>query len=313
MKKITAINKSEDKIWYSTTGYRILLILKSLIEKSRTIDELVSIVEKNSLVNKSLSKDTIRMDINTLKTAGCEITRPSKANEYKYELEKHPFILNLSEEEIEKLINIRNSISLELTIDEVFILNSLYKKIIELSFNEEQIEIIENTSPLINLDKKIYNELMSSKLKNRKIEVKYNSPNMGEEEFYVIPINVVYENGIAYLKCFNYKYNAISMLDISRIFKISKIEMEKTYKPETSYNVIYEVKKDITTIFEIQINEKVISETDEKFVIEAKVENEFLFIQRVMQLGTNFKIISPEFFKEKLINKIKQIQRVYQK
>ena len=43
----------------------------------------------------------------------------------------------------------------------------------------------------------------------------------------------------------------------------------------------------------------------------AKIEDEFMFIQRILQFGTDFNIISPDFFKEILINKIKLIQKGY--
>ena len=41
------------------------------------------------------------------------------------------------------------------------------------------------------------------------------------------------------------------------------------------------------------------------------MENEFCFIQRILLLGSDFKINSPEFFREKLINKLKLIQKGY--
>ena len=103
--------ESFNKFWISTTGYRTFLVLQSLMQKSRTIDELVEIIQKNPYANKAVSKDTIRLDIVTLKKAGCEISRPSKANNYKYELLKHPFILNLSEEEIQILIDLREKLA----------------------------------------------------------------------------------------------------------------------------------------------------------------------------------------------------------
>ena len=120
--------QNDGKFRISTTGYRTLLVLKSLIQKSSTIDELVKIVQKNRYVNKSASKDTIRLDINTLKNAGCIIARPSKANNYKYELINHPFTLSVSNEELKLFNDIRERFAQNISVNEVFILNELYKK-----------------------------------------------------------------------------------------------------------------------------------------------------------------------------------------
>ena len=59
------------------------------------------------------------------------------------------------------------------------------------------------------------------------------------------------------------------------------------------------------------IREKIIKDNKTSMLVEAKVQNEFLFVQRLLLLGMNFKIISPDFFREKLISKIKLIQKGY--
>ena len=66
MKKVEFIGKTTQKVWISLTGYRILIVLTALMQKSCTINELVKIVENNKLINKVTSKDTIRIDLNTL-------------------------------------------------------------------------------------------------------------------------------------------------------------------------------------------------------------------------------------------------------
>ena len=97
---MTQINIEATKnCWISLTGYRTLFVLRLLLEKSRTIDELVEILSHNELASKSISKDTIRLTINTLKNAGCNIKRPCKTNGYKYEILSHPFTLYISKEE----------------------------------------------------------------------------------------------------------------------------------------------------------------------------------------------------------------------
>ncbi len=72
--------EAKEKNWISLTAYRTLFVLKLLIEKPRTLDELVKELKSNKITEKSISKDTVRITINTLKTSGCVFKRTTKAN-----------------------------------------------------------------------------------------------------------------------------------------------------------------------------------------------------------------------------------------
>ena len=299
------------KFWISITGYRTLLILKSLMVKSYTIDELVDIIKNDSITNKLVSKDTVRIAINTLKSAGCEILRPNKANNYKYQLIRHPFSLKLNDKELQVLVSLRNKIADDINYSDVFILNDLYDKLISLTLNDEQIDYVNNTQPLKNINKKILNEISNPMIIGRKVQIRYLSPNYGEEDIDVIPQKITYESGKIYLRCYIFKYEKNSILNVERILKINSIDMFNIYDKNTSYEVVYELSGNSANIFKIQKNEKIISKKDNSIKIEAIVDNEFLFIQRLLLFGSDFKIVSPDSFREKLIDKIKLIQKGY--
>jgi hypothetical protein len=311
MKTIIKKEEKAEKSWISTTGYRTLLILKSLIEKSRTIDELVEVVKNNPLVCKSASKDTIRIAVNTLKTAGCMISRPSKANNYKYELLKHPFVLSVNDDELEKLITLREKFSAEIPLNEIFTLNDLYSKIAGMTFDDEKISYINNSQPLKTIDRKILNELSKPEILNKKIQIKYKSPEFGEENIYIVPKKIIFENGKVYLWCYNYKYEGLGFLNIERILKINNVDISKNVTVSNYYNVVYELTGDIVKAFEPKEYETVLNKTDNKITVNAKIENEFMFVQRILQFGADFKVLKPDFFREILINKIKLIQKGY--
>ena len=299
------------KFWISITGYRTLLILKSLMVKSYTIDELVDIIKNDSITNKLVSKDTVRIAINTLKSAGCEILRPNKANNYKYQLIRHPFSLKLNDKELQVLVSLRNKIADDINYSDVFILNDLYDKLISLTLNDEQIDYVNNTQPLKNINKKILNEISNPMIIGRKVQIRYLSPNYGEEDIDVIPQKITYESGKIYLRCYIFKYEKNSILNVERILKINSIDMFNIYDKNTSYEVVYELSGNSANVFKIQKNEKIISKKDNSIKIEAIVDNEFLFIQRLLLFGSDFKIVSPDSFREKLIDKIKLIQKGY--
>ena len=187
--------KKETNLWISLTGYRTLFILKLLLEKSRTVEELIFYLKNNNLTNKSLSKDTVRLTINTLKASGCKISRPTKKNNYRYELISHPFNLNLSLKEFEAFLKLRDRCSENLSWKQILTLNSLYEKIFFLTKNSDYINTIQETMPLAEINKNLLYELSNPKLAGKKIQINYLSTKNGEEILDIVPHKIKNENG----------------------------------------------------------------------------------------------------------------------
>lgn len=311
MGKVEFTRKNDKRIWISLTGYRILLILRLLMQQCRSIDELVEILQNNSMTNKSSSKDTIRVALNTLKNAGCEISRPNKINNYKYELISHPFTFKLSDKELKTLIRLREKMVQEMELADIFALNEAYEKVISLTFNDEQILEIQESKLLSNVNKIVLKEISNPKIINKKIKIIYDSPEFGEEEIDVVPQKITFENNNLYLWCYSFKYQMNSLLSIARIKRIISIDISKTIETTSIYDVVYTITGNSIKTFEKKEFEEILEKTENSVKVLAHVENEFYFIQRLFLFGSDFKIISPSFFKEKLINKIKLIQKGY--
>ena len=307
----TFLDKNK-KTWISLTGYRTLYVLKLLIEKSRSSDELVDLLKSNPYTNKSVSKDTVRVTINTLRSAGCKISKSNKASDFKYELYSHPFVLKFSNEELDALVKLRKSASNNLSWKKILVLNDLFDKIMQLTNDENQINFVDSVKFFASVDKNILNELSNPNLMGKKIQIRYLSPKNGEEIFDIVVGKISYTDGNLYLSCFNFKYNSNSLLNIERIKEIRTIYMEKVQEQPSLYEVEYELFGDSYYSYEQTENEIIIKKTSSSLKIKALVSNEFIFIQRLLLFGADFKIISPDSFKEKLINKIKLIQKGYE-
>ncbi len=310
--KINGDLAKEHKSWISLTGYRTLFVLKLLLEKPRTIDELICELSKNKNTQKSLSKDTIRITLKTLKSAGCVFAKSSKTNSYKYEILSHPFNLYFTDDELNSLIKLRSKTSLDLSWQDVFALNKLYERIISLTKDKEKLELIKSTAPLYDIDEDILAQLSSPKLFGKKVQIKYYSPKNGEEVFDIVVGKISYDEGKLYLHCFNYKYNANGLLNIERIREIQTVYLSQTIEEHYLYEVVYELFGESKDNFEKKDFETILSKNEEKLTVKASVNNEFCFVQRLLLFGADFKIISPDFFREKLINKIKMIQKGYE-
>ncbi len=311
-KQIDCLKKKKN-IWISLTGYRSLVVLKALIEKNRTIAELTEILKNNKITSKSVSKDTVRLTVNTLKSAGCNISRPSKSNNYTYQLLSHPFKLKISEEELRALIKLREKLSEESDQNEILIYNDICEKIISLTDDKTALALIKETEPLANADKKLLKTFSNPSLKNKRIKIVYNSAEKGDEEIDIIFKDITFENGKLYLDCYLFKYNSHGVLNFERIKEIKTIGLADEIKTVQTYNVEYSITGNSVINYEKEKYETILEQNNDKIVVRAEVVNEFLFIQRLLLFGSDFKIISPDFFREKLINKIRKIQKEYQK
>lgn len=312
MNNLENFSEKKKNIWISTTGYRTLLILRLLIQEERTLDELISLLKADDVVPKSISKDTIRIAINTLRKIGCVIPRPERINNYKYKLLSHPFSLVVSDEELTAFLKLRDILCESYNWEKIFLVNDLFKKIILLTNNEKQIDFVENSKLLSSINKELLTELTNVKLINKKIKIEYNSVKCGLEVLEVIPHRFLYENGKLYLNCYSFKYNQNSILNVERIMKIIDVYLSKDYEDILSYEVVFKVTNDGLRDFSLKENEIVLEKSDKFMVVKAKVVNEFLFVQRILLLGTDFEIISPDSFKEKIVNKLKLLKRGYE-
>lgn len=303
---------NKKNIWISTTGYRTLFVLRLLLQKGRTLDELISLLQADEIVKKSISKDTVRIVINTLRKVGCDIPRPSKASNYKYEIISHPFSLNLSLKEINSFIKLREILCENFNWKKILLINDLYEKLFLLTNNSEQIDLINGSKLLININKELLVQLSKSELINRKIQIEYNSVKCGLEVLDVVPKKIIYQNGKLYLECYNFKYSQNSILNIEKINKIINIDMQEEYDDVGVYEVIYKLQNESLKNFELKDNEEIIEKTKNSITVKAKVMNEFLFVQRILLFACDVEVISPDFFKEKLVDKLKLLKRRYE-
>lgn len=312
MAELKLQQENSKKTWISITGYRILIVLKSLIEKDRSVEELIEILANNSITAKAVSKDTIRLTIKTLKAAGCIFDKPSTANGYKYHLIYHPFALKLTDNEFKVLLQLREKLAENLPFDTVLDINALYKKISMIISDKEQQQTIEDTKPLKDVNETVLYQISNPKLEGKRVQIKYFSPKNGLEDIDIIPQRISYENGKIYLWCYIFKYNTNSMLNIEKIKKISNVNISEDFKVPDYYEVIYKISGNAFQTFEPKEYEQIIKKDEKSMIIKANVANEFWFIQRILLFGCDFNIISPDFFKEKLINKLKLIRKGYE-
>ena len=304
----------------SKTGYRALFILRNLIKSPKSRDELIELLIKNNFLISDISKDTITITINTLKKAGCVISRPSKKNNNKYVLVSHPFDIKLSEKNVKSLCELRDNIVTLNDFHLLIYLNNFYSKIAYLAPTTELQNMLLYNHPLNGIDYKILNELIICSKIHKHINICYVSPKNGQENLDFIPKYFTFENNKLYIWGFCKKHNDISYLRVDRIKKLNL--------------VVFATKKNIDEQF-IQVEEKIqyklkgysasmyTKNTDEEIIqnqpnaeypllIECKTDNKFNFFQRILSYGTDCLITEPIHIKQEFLAILKSIKEGYE-
>lgn len=308
-------SKNLDNI--SITAFRILSILNILLKEPLSDDDINKKLQENIEGARNLSNDTICIYINTLRSLGCEIIRPSKNTGYKYVLKTHPFKLNLSIDEINTIIEIRKYIStlgnwkLAVEIDDLFnqifdTINSESKKNF-LSVKKSVLcrEVnIENILSELNLIEKYCAQ-------NTDIMLIYNSPNSGEKEICLNAEKLTLENSSFYLWGYNYELDETLYLRLDRIKSIKVINIKGKSKSSKDFDVKYKLTGSSVFSFVPSESEKILEKNDTELIIQVKVKNKFKFIQNALSYGADCTVISPENIRKEIISRLKMMSEIY--
>ena len=113
----------------SLTGLRALVLIGLLINKPCSMDEIRGAFINYKIIDEKSSTDILRIDLNTIKHMGCEISRPSAKTDNKYVLTKHPFDLKITKEEILALKKVYKKIKEKANLSNLFAYDELFRKI----------------------------------------------------------------------------------------------------------------------------------------------------------------------------------------
>ncbi len=311
MKKRPANSSILSELNISYTAYRALFVLGLLLEKPRSRKELVDLLKMNEITSKYFSLDILRFTMNSLKASGCIITRPNVRNGFVYTLISHPFRIEIPDAQLECLNMLRNNL-LQLGDWQLILkINDLYEKIVSKTNNDEKVSYIKISEPFADIDKKILEKLIKSNIKNREISLIYNSARHGMENLRIVADSLICENGRLYLWCYLFKYESFAYLRVDRIKVIESISLYSKPVRAKSYKAQYTVSGDSVVVFREEQNERIIERDDKSILVEVEVINEFKLIQRLMLLGSDFNVVSPDFLKKDIISKLKSIRQGY--
>lgn len=294
------------------TGYRMITILKLLISGAKSTDEINTIFKNDSYIKKSVSNDMICLYINTLRQIGCDISRPSKSNNYKYVLNSHPFEFKISNKNSESITFILESLirtdNWEFLID----VCELFKETQALSSKDSDTNFLRVISDILKIDKNLIKKLDYYCKKERLLLLEYNSTSSELKKIKIIANKLFLENSKLYLWGYNQDLQEMQYLRIDRIkdiklISIKDVKVENKNLRTAKYKLINESARNFTP----DENQKIIEKKENEIIIEEILTNKFKFIQKALLYADECIISEPSEIKEEIIQTLKELLSTY--
>lgn len=295
----------------SFTGFKSILLFSLLTTGPKSYEELQESFRTHEYLHENISKDTLRIYINSLKEIGCDIKRIHKDGVTKYSISSHPFNLKIDDKQIKSIINIYKGLSKSIDVSDLKTLQKFFNNISPYITNEKLKEKLQELSPLNNIDPQLVDDLLNYTQNNTEIIIYYKSPTSGKKNITVLADKLEIHNRKLYLYGFNSEYNNYSSFLVSKIIKIVSINLHNKTLDVPEITVGYEYTQDKNEKLELLNCEKIISQNDNKITIELTSKNKFEIIQRILFLSNKCKVLYPENIKTEVIANLKKMKEGY--
>jgi len=294
----------------SLTGVRAIVILALLNIKPCSFEEIKDFLVSSNIVSREYSVDTIRIDLNTLKYIGCNISKATKSTNNMYILRSHPFQLNFTEEEIDTLKKIYKTIYRNLSIERLLEYDNLFNKLADSVKDEKISEHLRGISLLKSYDKKLIKDTLIDAQKQTQLIINYNVPNSKDSKYEITIEKLGFRSDKLYVYCYNHSLKKRTFLNFSRIKEIiaRKIRNENFKTSDT----LVEFELNNYENYELEEFEKIVEIKDNKAIISGSYYTEFIAMQRILYFASDCKLIKPTELKEQLISKLKQMRSQYE-
>lgn len=302
--------EKDDLCQISLTGVRSLLLLGLLIQEPRSLDDIRKEFLKYNVIKNNNSNDILRIDINTLRDAGCEISRADHRTNNKFVLLDHPFKLKLTEDEVNVLKNAFNKIKQNADISLLMKYDKLFKKIAPHISDETLKDIVLNIVPIKKYSSEILKELTAAAKNKNTVTLIYKSPALSKEStIEMIVDRIVLQNDKLYAYGLDNGSRKPIYLNLRRVLKI--LSQKKGENIEIK-SVTVKFKLSEFGVTGLDDNEKIISGSiAEGYIIEGNYHNEFYAIQRILSFGSRCTVLEPSNVKDKIVDVLKRMKEIY--
>ena len=308
----------EDKVCkgkkVADSGYRVLELLKLLIERPVTNDEIIKTFEKDESTKNVYNKETILKYTNTLKLAGFDIEKidnrlclqnlAKKISVSRENLETYKFLKDYSQ--------ILGSVNAGISFYRLF-------ELFEKSFDEETRMAFVAVKPGFYIDK--LNLIKNANLVNRfakyckaedRLKITYHDTYSGKiEKYNVEPRSIVFNKENAFLVTYLYKENEYKKFLLENITNVESCH-QKANTASTSKYITYRLKNRLAKSYGERENEKVLSEEARSKVISNRNEDKNTLFCRLLRYQSNCEILYPEKIRNEFVDFVDKILAQYE-
>ena len=293
----------------SLTGTRALALVGLLIIAPRSLEEIREAFIKMKIMDESHSNDILRIDINTLKVMGCEISRASQKTNFKYVLGKHPFALKITKEEVNALKKSYKKVKETKNFKLILDYDELFKKIASRCEPESK-EWMLGISDLRHYNVQMVKDLMLDCQQQRVLDLIYANPTAKKDaQKEVVAQKLVMQNDKVYLYCYDLEKETPVVLNMRRIKSIVARKLKKGGVEPKLTKVKFHLKGlGVETIGE---GENIVEQNSDGCVVEGNYYTEFLAVQRILSFGADCTVLEPEGFRDIIVSKLKEMRKIY--
>ena len=295
----------------SFTGFKSILIFSLLLDGPKSYDEIIEYLGNHEYLHETVSTDSVRIYINSLKEIGCEVLKKRYDGVTKYSITDHPFKLKLKDKQVKDIIKIYKVLSDKLDISDLVALQHFFKKISKYVDNQTLKNKLSNISPINNINEALLHDLMTGVEHNAEITVFYNSAHSGKKNITIAADRLYIENGKLYISGYNTEYENYSSFLVSKIINIIDINTQTKTINVPEITVGYQYIKDNNEDFKLLENEKLINSEGNKQIIEITSKNKFEIFQRIMYNSPKCTVLYPEDFRQYIIFNLKKMKEGY--
>ncbi len=299
----------------SNTCLRVFEVIKLLIQKPYTIEELITLLSEKEDNRNIYTQETIIKYITTLRVMGLNVAKEKR----KFVLKKYPIDLNLNEKELKTLEKIENYIINEKqqscctefkkligTLEKCFDNETTNRYNTNFSFLSVEKSVNNlNDIPLINKFEKICNDQQKLKIDYVDISTK------NTDTYYLEPKCVKIINRQGFLQAYDTETNELKLFLLRNIRKVVQ-RPQKARQMWYSNEVIYRLDSEFAKIYKLKTEEKLLSqESDGSIIIQNCEEDKETFLRRLLKYTTHCEIIRPEKYRKKMLALIENTIDIY--
>lgn len=301
---------NEEK-YISLSGFRTLIVFQALLYAPKTLDEIKNIILRIDLTHEDLSDDAVRICINNLREAGCEITKATKTNDYKYTLISNPLEFDISYDEICVIKNVFQKILDTNSINDLEKFEAFVNKLISIVSNNETKEILSSLIIIGRLNPVIYKQIRNSCLKKSFVTMKYlTAGSEVSKEIKIFCNNLFIRSEKIYFDGFSPQNNKNQFFLVDRIEQIISEEKSEMQIEMKDYCAICEIYDED---YKPQENETVLNRCKKYCIVKFTENNSFILRQKILHFADLCKVIYPIDLQKRIKNILEETRKVYDK